>query len=275
MNIGNRIKELRVKNKITQEELAKSLQVSTQAVSKWENGGSPDLELVPSIASYFNVTTDYLFDLKQSEIIDIENKLYTYLQNFPLKDRMNELYDLAFKMSIATRGDKIEDLEKYKKDIENEELYSNVIGPEGITITSLVRDNKIFMCLPKDERSDYSRMLQSKDKQRKFCEYLSDEVFYNALIFLYSRNGTNFTETLLIDNLNITYEEAKSVLQKMVEFEIVVCSDVPINDTTMQLYATIQNPQIVGMIAMLDMIVNRPKCYYYYFGGPNNYFKNN
>ena len=38
MNIGNRIKELRVKNKITQEELAKSLQVSTQAVSKWENG---------------------------------------------------------------------------------------------------------------------------------------------------------------------------------------------------------------------------------------------
>lgn len=275
MNIGNRIKELRVKNKITQEELAKSLQVSTQAVSKWENGGSPDLELVPSIASYFNVTTDYLFDLKQSEIIDIENKLYTYLQNFPLKDRMNELYDLAFKMSIATRGDKIEDLEKYKKDIENEELYSNVIGPEGITITSLVRDNKIFMCLPKDERSDYSRMLQSKDKQRKFCEYLSDEVFYNALIFLYSRNGTNFTETLLIDNLNITYEEAKSVLKKMVEFEIVVCSDVPINDTTMQLYATIQNPQIVGMIAMLDMIVNRPKSYYYYFGGPNNYFKNN
>ena len=203
------------------------------------------------------------------------NKLYTYLQNFPLKDRMNELYDLAFKMSIATRGDKIEDLEKYKKDIENEELYSNVIGPEGITITSLVRDNKIFMCLPKDERSDYSRMLQSKDKQRKFCEYLSDEVFYNVLIFLYSRNGTNFTETLLIDNLNITYEEAKSVLQKMVEFEIVVCSDVPINDTTMQLYATIQNPQIVGMIAMLDMIVNRPKCYYYYFGGPNNYFKKN
>lgn len=275
MNIGNKIKELRVKNKITQEELAKALQVSTQAVSKWENGGSPDLELVPSIASYFNVTTDYLFDLKQSEIIDIENKLYTYLQNFPLKDRMNEIYDLAFKMSIATRGDKIEDLEKYKKDIENEELYSNVIGPEGITITSLVRDNKIFMCLPKDERSDYSRMLKSKDKQRKFCEYLSDEVFYNALIFLYSRNGTNFTETLLIDNLNITYEEAKSVLQKMVEFEIVVCSDVPINDTTMQLYATIQNPQIVGMIAMLDMIVNRPKSYYYYFGGPNNYFKNN
>ena len=42
MDIGNRIKQLRIKNKVTQEELAKALQVSTQAVSKWENGGSPD-----------------------------------------------------------------------------------------------------------------------------------------------------------------------------------------------------------------------------------------
>lgn len=34
MNIGDRIKELRVKNKVTQKDLAKTLQVSTQAVSK-------------------------------------------------------------------------------------------------------------------------------------------------------------------------------------------------------------------------------------------------
>lgn len=75
MKIGNRIKELRIKNKVTQEELAKALQVSTQAVSKWENGGSPDLELVPSIAAYFNVTTDYLFDMNENNIFDIEKNL--------------------------------------------------------------------------------------------------------------------------------------------------------------------------------------------------------
>ena len=80
MNIGNRIKELRIKNKVTQEELANALHISTQAVSKWENGGSPDLELVPEIAAYFNVTTDYLFDLKQNEIVDIDDKIYKVFQ---------------------------------------------------------------------------------------------------------------------------------------------------------------------------------------------------
>ena len=62
MSIGDKIKELRIKKGITQEELATKLNISTQAVSKWENGGYPDLDLVPEIANYFNVTTDFLFD---------------------------------------------------------------------------------------------------------------------------------------------------------------------------------------------------------------------
>ena len=273
MDIGSRIKELRIKNKITQEELSKTLQVSTQAVSKWENGGSPDLELIPLIATYFKVSTDFLFDQKQNEIIDIEDKLYNYLISFKLEDRVKVLYKLCFNMSIATRGEKIEDVNKFESMINNEDLYSNIIGENGIIITSLVKDNKLFLCLPKDNRSDYSKILQSKNKQRKFCEYLSDELFYNTLVFLYTRNGGDFTEQLLIDNFKITYEEAKIVLQKMKEFNIVQCANVPINDTTIELYTVLSNPQIVGAIALLDMIVNKPTSYCYYFGGPTNYFK--
>ncbi len=273
MNIGNRIKELRIKNKVTQEELANALHISTQAVSKWENGGSPDLELVPEIAAYFNVTTDYLFDLKQNEIVDIDDKIYAYIQSFSIEDRMNVLYDLAFKMSIAVRGDKIEDLDKFQKEISDNDLYSNVIGTEGIAITSLAKNNKIFVCLPKDDKSDYSRMLKSKNQQRIFCEYLSDEMFYNVILFLYSRNSGDFTEQLLIDNFNITYEQAESILQKMKDFHIVDCAEVSINDKIVKLYSVLQNPQIVCLIAMLDMIVNKPNNYCYYFGGPTNYFK--
>lgn len=273
MNIGNKIKELRVKNKVTQEELAKALQVSTQAVSKWENGGSPDLELVPSIATYFNVTTDYLFDMKDSDIFNIDKKVAKYIQSFDLENRMNVVYDLAFKMSIATRGNEIENQEEFNELIKNDDMFSTIIGPEGIAITSLAKDNKIFICLPKDDKSNYSKMILSRDSQRKFCEYLSDELFYNTLVFLYSRNGGNFTEQLLIDNLNITYDEAKSVLEKMEEFKIVSGADVPINDTTMKLYAVLQNHQIVGLISMLDMVANKPNIYCYYCGGPSNYFK--
>ena len=59
--IGMQIAKLRKEKNITQEELAKNLDVSAQAVSKWENGGAPDLELLPKIADYFGVSIDYLF----------------------------------------------------------------------------------------------------------------------------------------------------------------------------------------------------------------------
>ena len=59
----------------------------------------------------------------------------------------------------------------------------------------------------------------------------------------------------------------------MEEFKILSCADVPINDTTIKLYSTLQNPQIVGLIAILDMVVNKPNTYCYYCGGLNNYFK--
>ena len=45
--IGETIKKLRKAKGMTQEELAEVIHVSYQAVSKWENGGSPDLEMLP------------------------------------------------------------------------------------------------------------------------------------------------------------------------------------------------------------------------------------
>ncbi len=69
MNIGNKIKELRKQRGITQEQLADSIGVSFQAVSKWENNiALPDISLAPALASYFGVSMDVLFDFNLSEI---------------------------------------------------------------------------------------------------------------------------------------------------------------------------------------------------------------
>ena len=65
--IGEKIKELRRKNDMTQEKLADCLCVTYQTVSKWETGvTSPDLSLIVPLARMFKVTTDELFDYKES-----------------------------------------------------------------------------------------------------------------------------------------------------------------------------------------------------------------
>lgn len=71
MNIGDKIKELRKSRKLTQEQLAEHFHISSQAVSKWETGiSSPDIDMLPKIASFFGITIDELMDFDRQRIID-------------------------------------------------------------------------------------------------------------------------------------------------------------------------------------------------------------
>lgn len=68
LNIGEKIKTLRKAQDVTQEKLADYLNISSQAVSKWENGlALPDVTLIPALSNFFGVSADYLLG------IDTEN----------------------------------------------------------------------------------------------------------------------------------------------------------------------------------------------------------
>ena len=61
MHIGEQIRTLRSQKKITQEILAAEMGVTVGAVSKWESGTTlPDVQMLCSLADYFEVTTDKL-----------------------------------------------------------------------------------------------------------------------------------------------------------------------------------------------------------------------
>ncbi len=61
MSIGKRISDLRKHNNISQGQLASMMDVSRQAVSKWENDSStPDALKLIKLADIFNVDIEYL-----------------------------------------------------------------------------------------------------------------------------------------------------------------------------------------------------------------------
>ena len=68
IEFDRRIKSLRKSRNITQEQLAGYLDVSPQAVSRWETGAScPDIALLPQIAEFFGITTDELLGVNEAE----------------------------------------------------------------------------------------------------------------------------------------------------------------------------------------------------------------
>lgn len=68
VRIGEKLKSLRNEKKMTQKDLAEQLNVSAQAVSRWENDDvEPSLETLGQLATIFNVSVDELFGKEPPE----------------------------------------------------------------------------------------------------------------------------------------------------------------------------------------------------------------
>ena len=90
--LGDRIRELRQKNSLSQGDLAKKLNISRTSVNVWENGGSfPTVPYIIAMAKLFHVTTDYILEMDSPEVINVSNlsesekkillTLTTYMEN--------------------------------------------------------------------------------------------------------------------------------------------------------------------------------------------------
>ncbi|MFR7821203.1 helix-turn-helix transcriptional regulator [Candidatus Pseudoruminococcus sp.] len=79
-----RVRDLRKARNITQVQLAKTLCVSKQSVSNWENNNIlPSVEMLVRIAKYFSVSTDYLLyldDRKYVETTNLDKKQIAHFQ---------------------------------------------------------------------------------------------------------------------------------------------------------------------------------------------------
>ena len=107
MDIDRTIKELRQKRGITQEEFSEALRVSVQTISRWENGvNAPDLSMLPQLAVYFKVTTDYLLGLERN---DTMAKLIKTTETFELASKQE-----AEEMVLKFKGEKFPALKDYK-----------------------------------------------------------------------------------------------------------------------------------------------------------------
>ena len=96
-SFGQRFLRLRKEKKLTQEDIAKKLNITAQSVSKWENDNSyPDVAILGDIASIFNITVD--------ELLGREVKTTAILEEHERKD----INKLVLKVKVLSDdGDKV------------------------------------------------------------------------------------------------------------------------------------------------------------------------
>lgn len=128
-SFGQIIRQLRRDRNLTQEELAEQLNISAQAVSKWENDISlPDISQLVPIANFFDVTTDALLGHNFSETSD------------DIRELLEEIYRLHDNCQDGEEGPTaVTILNKYREGIRqypgNTNLLTEAIAFAGMIVS--------------------------------------------------------------------------------------------------------------------------------------------
>ncbi len=168
LKIGAIIKGLRQKNNVTQEQLANALYVSPQAISRWESEICyPDIELLPALADYFNISVDELIGYKLSEKEEKLKKIKNEIK------RLNEVGDYNEQLEYARYA-----ISLYPSD---DELRLNLAQCLGDTVW--------------EDTPDKARMKESEAMYLSLIDgNIADNLRYRSiwsLTFLYARGFKN------------------------------------------------------------------------------------
>lgn len=211
INLAQNIILLRKKHNVTQDQLAQALNISPQAVSKWEtNTSQPDTQTLPLIAEYFHVSIDYLFYGDSFTYNDI------YLQNQQKTASYGQLSEDAFEEALkifASAHHGISHGNLRGRELMYDEA-SHISSEGGLSLLSgkgygAVVTRKFFEHISSDTVSFSVPLLKA----------LADEKSLYAAMGIISMSDISFAE--LRDKLNMTEPELEEALRPLIETQIV------------------------------------------------------
>ena len=276
-HIGMEIAALRKEKGITQDELAKHVGVTAQAVSKWENGGIPDTELIPIIADYFGVSTDRLFGRSIEDYGDLGTALSREIINTPESERMKKVLDYCWDMERAIFGNMPTDgsIADYEKAFgRTEQQYSTIMTDHGFTRMGIANRLQYFLVVPdpNDIQAAYfggTDGLKPIDYPQMFADF-SDRVFFDALIMLNKRESTSaFTPNLLTKKLGIDADKADEIIAKLKKYSLINSTKIEMDDEETEVYTFKPTPSFCALLIFAHELIDTPNWFSYYSGGRN------
>ena len=216
MLFSEKLKLIRTKNKLTQEELAEKLNVSRQAITKWESGdGIPDIENLKQISILFDITIDEL--IKEDKEITIKGKYsekqeleIDHTKHFDIK--ISKIYELNIKANIEEKVkiELISDEEENLKDILKIKL-DNLYDRLDIYIKGKSESKDIVVNIYIPEKYIDEIELNSKMRKLNIFDLIINKLEYDGeLKYL---NINNSKGRIVLNVAKVTYDKLDGTLE--------------------------------------------------------------
>lgn len=256
--IGEQITRYRKALNMTQEELGKAAGVSTQAVSRWENGGAPDVALLPAIADKLGVTIDALFGREGGEKVDIHETVARWLAGVPQKDRFDQLCRLnwtALQSMTAGIGKfpeigYLESCEQNVRESGIRHLSTSQAWLEGGFMLDVHAEDMSFATVwPRPEKG-YDAYFAPRDLYRKMFAVLSRPGCLELLEYLHSQKFRMYVPENLARVLKLPLEEIRTILDELCELRIIRKEELQLEEKISSAYYQYNSVELVPFLYM-------------------------
>ncbi len=255
--LGKKIKEYRVLKGITQEELGKLVGVTTQAVSKWERGGTPDAELLPDIAKVLGVSIDTLFGIKSNEESRLEDLIIEEISMLDKDIRFERAMALCYAVTMGLVGMNSfknkaasEMLEKVDDEL-GHEFYSTLLLDEGIIRGRLSKNGRYFFMMP-EPKVGYRFLIEDVEALSKTFELLADPDTLKIIIFMYQRvRYKQISVHLISESVGVPQEKVEQIMERFCEMEFAHCSEVETSDGEFKAYFLHKEAAVIPLLCFI------------------------
>ena len=236
--IGNQIAKFRKAKNMTQEELGRSVGVSTQAVSRWECGGAPDITLLPAIADRLGVTVDALFGRGGTEGLDMEKTVMNWFASMPQEQVFPTLHRLVFSAVTSHVPLAFPDiyLESCIEKDTNCLIRSNITTDHGVYFGVNAKDMGWAAICPKPE-AGYQAFFCDNERYRSLFSTLATPGALEVLMYMLSHRNQFATAELLAKNTGTDVTVLEDVLTQLHRISIVAALNIDTMEGTTRVYA--------------------------------------
>ena len=257
VSLGSRINILRKRKGITQDELGKNLGVTAQAVSNWECGGTPDAELLPRLADYFDVTIDNLFGRSDEVKNDIEKSILTELYNTDVAKRFDKAYRYCWSIQqglFDLNPDIIIGSFSMPEAVPintPDKWNSSFISDDGVSTMRLNKDFHYFFLMPEPE-SGHVTSLKNGETFEKLFALLGKPKRMKTLLYMYSRKHMGISVEMLAKQIGIDKKEASVILEEFLAQKFLIRYDTEMESSILTSY--ILNEYSAIIIAIIPFL---------------------